>query len=352
MISSVGHDATTTCSSIRAGLSRPSELDFGTLDEDMIPVRVMGHPIDSITNGYYFIGRWLRLAERAVADLINNIGSVESDLSFYWEKAGLIVVIPDTVDRYLITVPIDDEYIVRKYVEKILQLSNINIALKQVKIIRKGHAGTAAAIKLAIDSFELDIVNHFLVLAVDSYVEVTSLSWLSGCGRLKLANQPAGLMPGEAAACFLVGRREFLSPNSKNSGLQVLGVELSSDPKFENFDSPNPGRVLANTVEKLLKDLAIPLPFSGDIFVDLNGENWRAREFGVALSSLKKEIFSSNISIMTLCTEIGETGVVSGSAALCMAAHAYNRHYSSSNVTLIISQSEDGVVGVTCVDKI
>src|SRR3954469_2360875 len=96
MISSVGHDVVTACAAIRAGMARPAPLvGMGLLDlESGELVPVIGHPIRGATDGFYMVGRWVRLAQEAVEDLLRGAQLPPADARDFWQGCHLILVTP------------------------------------------------------------------------------------------------------------------------------------------------------------------------------------------------------------------------------------------------------------------
>ena len=183
---------------VRAGITRPVPLTHASLPaEGPEPQFVTGHSLRGFTDGYYFLGRWLRLAHAAIEDLRERVSlPAEADVAF-WSRTGLIVAVPDDIeDRVLTSETIDDDYLIDRYALKLAGLATLPVDRAAIRIIRAGYVGAIAALRLAGDEIAKDGWDRVFVVATDSLVDGTSLGWLARGNRLKTPDRPVGLHPG------------------------------------------------------------------------------------------------------------------------------------------------------------
>jgi 3-oxoacyl-[acyl-carrier-protein] synthase-1 len=343
MISSVGRDVVTSCASIRAGVSRPSEIDYFQVldDEDAESVPIVGHPIRAYTEGFHAIGLWVRIALGCFADLTHYGNLPDRSNTAFWQKTGLILVTPLVdQDRFQIPESIGPERVREVYGYLLLDFLELSL---QVHLggVCMGHAGTALAVKQAKQEIDTLQVDRVIVLAVDSYVDPLTLEWLNHYNRLKTGENPAGLAPGESGACFLLESENEAKRRGAAISAFIKGVAVGQERNHYFAEEVNNGNELSNVIGQVIPK---KIPFSGDIITDLNGENWRAHELTSAMIKLAGQV--SETSRFTLpCDSLGETGAASGAVAVCMAARSFARNYDLNGQALAISSSEYGQVG-------
>ncbi len=106
-----------------------------------------------------------------------------------------------------------------------------------------------------------------------------ALNWLGETGRLKGDLNPIGLAAGEAAAAVLLEPSQ--RADQRTTIAHIIGVATGKDaPIGEGDVAPLRGRVLAEVLQPLLTNE------TADLYLDLNGEAWRAQEYGHALVGL------------------------------------------------------------------
>lgn len=71
MVSSLGYGVVQSCAAARSGLTRWAELDVDAMDDDELrSVPLQGHAIQGLTEGFAGLGRFLRLGDAALADML------------------------------------------------------------------------------------------------------------------------------------------------------------------------------------------------------------------------------------------------------------------------------------------
>ncbi|MDA8137276.1 MAG: hypothetical protein M0036_01380 [Desulfobacteraceae bacterium] len=353
LISSVGRDAATSCASIRAGISRIGPVEhFPVLDMDSQNARPLsGHPIRGLTDGYSALARWLVLSRLAFLDLVAFGALPSNGDTAFWQNTGLVVVLPVLDDdRLEYAAHCHPENIDATFVQPLLERLGYPLRRQNIELLAQGRTGILQALMKADGDFKSRRFARCILLAVDAYLDGSTLGWLAEADRLKTEERETGLMPGEAAAAVMV---EPLS-SAKSQGAKSLAtichaVHAEEIAPFLS-DTPNHGKSLSTTIKAVLKHPNITAPFKGDIIADLNGENWRAYEFGAAVSRLPREILG-DYQLVLPCTSVGDTGAASTALQLVIGARALQRGYASSHFCLIACSSLDGQVGAILLQK-
>ncbi|MEJ8857878.1 TIGR02270 family protein [Variovorax robiniae] len=146
-----------------------------------------------------------------------------------------------------------------------------------------GPAGAMAALAMAGQVLSRRERAICLVGGADTLIQLRVLRWLQRCDRLKTELQVDGLIPGEAAAFLVVES----PPGAVQRGAPTLcHIERHSFQGTEPQDAP-PDHSRAVALSKALRAVLPPGPSGydstiGRIYCDLNGENIRALEWGLA----------------------------------------------------------------------
>jgi hypothetical protein len=115
--------------------------------------------------------------------------------------------------------------------------------------------------------------------ALDSFMDAELLDLLAINGRLHGKTTPHGLIPGEAAALFL------LAP-SQQEGSGRLGTILSVFTGYERENLYSSKAVIGRGLAKPLR-MAFDAYAPARFLADLNGERWRSEDIGFALSGAR-----------------------------------------------------------------
>ncbi|WP_437541479.1 hypothetical protein WME97_27130 [Sorangium sp. So ce367] len=346
MISPVGLSAIATAAAVRAALSFPAELDLFDAElgdeADARPVR--GHPIHDFTEGFHLFGRWVRMAAGCLDDLVT-YGDLDRRDTAFWRGTGLYLATPvSDPRRFDLDAPMSSQEVLDVYGLRILSVTELAIPAAQVEVMMLGHAGTASAVQRASRAIQNGHLQRVIVLGVDSYLDAPSLEW--SLDRVKVADHPVGLMPGEAGACFLLEAEAAARRRGAPIHAVVQGATVGAEPNHLFTEEINLGTGLASAMAALLPEGAI---FSGDAFVDLNGEEWRARELAGARVTLGPRFEPARL--VAPASSLGETGAASGAIGVCLAARSFARGYDANGQALVTSSSEHGHVGAIRLSK-
>jgi 3-oxoacyl-[acyl-carrier-protein] synthase-1 len=349
MVTSLGFGVSGSCGGIRAGLSMPRLLQAEASDGEGQVSQVVGFPVPQIANGLVQAGAWVQLAKSAVEDLRHSAELPGDDDLGFWQRAKILGALPHLdPDRFGWGLQDLPEGPQNSFLHPLLGLAfprDTNAG----QWMALGHASTAALFMGARNELATRGTDRCLIVAADSYVDPLTLDWLARAARLKSGESPSGLMPGEAGGALLLETDEA----ARRRKAAVLGtleaMALDSvappppDPEDEDAPPPMPpaaplGRAIAEAISKVLPGV----PFTGDLYLDLNGEDWRAAAWGHAQVHLSKRIDWSSCRTFAPAESLGETGAASGALAVGLAL--FNFDADDTQDALVVSVAENGTV--------
>lgn len=345
MITSVGRDAIASCASIRAGITRPTEVaDYKYLvmeDQDMEPI--IGHAIAGISEGFHFTGLWSRLAKLCLQDLVKNAGFPGAANTQFWRRTALIVAAPHiNNDRFLRRASDDVSLLFGAYLDSVIAYFQWPIAMSQRYFLTKGSPGIFEAINQADGLIKAGVVDRVIVLSVDSYLSQSSLEWLATHGRIKTPNNPVGLCPGEAAACFVLEGRSLLNERQCKPLAEVIAAETGEETTNYVRDKRVSSAGLKRVFESVAKTCGLGEGVDATLINDLNGEAWRATQYSNARVSINA--IGTNAPTYSPAASIGDVGAAIGAISVNLATQIFVRNYSSHQYALITCSSEFGDV--------
>jgi 3-oxoacyl-[acyl-carrier-protein] synthase I len=350
MVSSIGADVNTSCASARAGLTRPSELSYIVVGPDGDSTQATGHQADYITRGFRGDGRLIRLLAGALHDLSANVVKevwppaidvyVAMPASFR-DDPGVEIVRSSSPWESAQTKP-TDLIRGRSIAAKAMAAAGIPSRIGGVIVITQGQASVGVALEAVALNFHSGHGRLALILAVDAPVDLDRVASLDARGRLKGPSVPAGAGPGEVGACMLVASNDLASSKRLPTVAQILQPQsLDAIPAF-NADAAPDGRALSTLSSAVVERLPA-FGFEPDAWciVDMNGETYRAREWGTALVHLSASLPSVDTQDVWLpARHFGESGAAAGLAATALAVRGFARRYAPATSALILSAAD------------
>ncbi len=335
-VTSIGPTVASAASAFRAGIVRSHPLrHFTGFDGDTEGNPITGRPVTGFTDGFAQFGLWLRLALGALDDLRCQLDA-DADQPSAWQGTALIACLPAlTPERFAL--PTDDVagLLREAFLDPLQQIAGLSFAQPHVHTCF-GHCGAGQAVHLARQLLAAEPkLERVLLVGSDSTIDAQSLGWLADQGRLKTAENPVGLIPGEAGIAVLVE-----PPRSAHGGrplgrLSPATISAGLGPEAANIDL---GRQLGATVQEALR--SADLTTGADLYVDLNGETWRTECWGIALTCMQKALGNHDLRTVIPGTSFGETGAASGLLALALATRAFVRGHARSKTAAVVSVDE------------
>lgn len=347
LVCSVGADAATACASIRAGLSRPTALTYHQVldveEHEMTPLT--GHPAWTLTEGMAAPARWRVLSEGALKDLAGTSAFPDETDQAFWDQTALIAVTPVLDDARFFHVPsCHSDRVWDSCLGPSLEAGGIHVRRDHTRVVSVGQAGLFRALEMASHWLGQGQADRVIVLAVDSLLDPMSLLWLADFDRLKCDSMPVGLSPGEAGCTLLLETPRSADARGASALAVVAGTAVELDGAHFLSAEARSGRLQRAALQRGLKSRSMQGSFSGDVILDLNGEEWRAAAFGTALAGVSADELGT-FHLLTPAESIGDVGAVSCAIGLAMASRSFVRGYASSQETLVMGTSDYGETG-------
>ncbi|MCY1046163.1 hypothetical protein OV208_32935 [Corallococcus sp. bb12-1] len=333
------------CAALRAGITRPAPLDFQVASRDDLAVEaVMGHPLTGVSDGFSGLGLHVHLASLALRDLLH-YGKLDATDTGFWRDTALWVC--TSLPR--IEEEADGEALQRLLESRLCSalVHRVGLAIPpdQQRFMPRGHTSVLGGVAEAFEALSHGRVRRALVVGVDSLVGEEELQWFAFHRRLKTPEQAVGLMPGEASAALLLeSEGEARRRQAVSSGL-VSAVEVL-EPSLDSQDVP-PGLSLARVIEATMAQASR----IHTVYGDLNGEEWKARQWGSALVRLSSRPPFQAMRQSWPAISLGDTGAASGAIQLALACRTFLRNPSSGDTALVWSQSDSGAVASALVHR-
>ncbi|MFT4538698.1 MAG: 3-oxoacyl-[acyl-carrier-protein] synthase-1 [Planctomycetota bacterium] len=345
MISSLGESVVGACAAARAGIRRATEVETYVIgeDEDLDAALLMGH--SAIPAGHVAVGKARGLIQAALRDLRRSFDPTTCDP----KRTSLHLVFSDSF--YLEawasknSVPTDalariDESDAPNLLSWAASELSLSIPKEQTSSSLTGRVGIVPAIERAVAAIEGGTIDHAIIGAVDSVLEPRILDACMDLGVIKTKDNPCGIEAGEAGA-FIVLERAEGQPKTRlriDACATGTGTENRLDPEWK------PG----NRVRKVVGEALSKSGSSEGVDVvvgDLNGEVFRAHEWGHALMGRTKPSPLSSSEVWMPAASFGETGAATGAIAICMLAQASERGYLNTQRALVWLLDDEGHTG-------
>ncbi|MCI0400220.1 MAG: hypothetical protein L0Z68_02795 [Gammaproteobacteria bacterium] len=361
MVSSLAHDAATSCAAYRAALSGASQLDGRYIfnEEQNEFESVVGHQIPIVLNGFEGFARVLCIGWYALQDLLARIDIQAMDPS----RTGLHLALPIAWSRLK---EIAEQEAQLNLIDgadssgrkrsggdsgsfelllcaRLAELAQIRIPKQHWRTFESGHAGFAVALAAAMQDLREGRLTRCIVAGLDSLIDATALQWLSDNELLKTEQNPVGLQPGEAGA--VVCLETYATAQLRNAHVlaKVAAVALGHEPSHFFSGEQSLGKGLADTVTQLLTMMPRRVVARRWVITDQTGEPHRANEWGHALVRLVASKAGFEDAVTTYpAISFGDTGAASGGLSICSVVTAFLRGYAVSDDAIITSCSYDG----------
>ena len=336
-VSPVGHTAAVSFSSVRAGLARIGESpELRIRDERGRLMTVTCAAVAGITDGQRRYLRLFRMAVRAFAQVLIN-----ADLGGAGLKNTTLHIALAEPER-----PGMDHRVEQDLVRKMIQVLGLTPPV-QTTLTTTGHAAVFEALTHAMSALASGGIDRAIVGAVDGYLDELTLQWLKDTDRLKTEDNPKGFIPGEAAA-FLVLERQ--SSCAARGGRVLARLESSANSVEPNslYDKvPCSGEGLTGAIRQAIVASGAP-PEIVLTLCDLNGERYRANEWGLTLVRAFGEAGPPAVTWHPADC-MGDSGAAAGALNLVFASLAADRRLANGRV-LVWGSSDDGQRGAAILD--
>ena len=205
--------------------------------------------------------------------------------------------------------------------------TGVEFDLRRSKLIREGRAGALLALQQALNMLNTHRIATVCVGGVDTYFDLDLLDALDTRERLLHTRGPSdGFIPGEGAAFLLLGSPGASRHMRLNPMARTIGVGIGSEKGHLSSQEPHRGDGLADAFRALFASLPTNTPNVRSVYAGLNGENFWAKEWGVARLR-NSQHFESDHLIMHPAEYIGDPGAALGAILIGLAAIGLQRQY-------------------------
>jgi 3-oxoacyl-[acyl-carrier-protein] synthase-1 len=206
-----------------------------------------------------------------------------------------------------------------------------------------GHAAGLLALEAAQRRLADGTFDACVVAGVDSYMEPDTLEWLEHCDQLHGAgpfNNAWGFVPGEGAGALLLIRDGIAHQFHDNLLAQLLGIGTAVEANRIKTQTVCTGIGLTQAFRAALRFLP-----SGDritdVYCDMNGEPYRADEYGFTCVRTK-EHFEAVSDFIAPADCWGDVCAASAPLSVALAVIAGSKGYANGRTACVWASSEDG----------
>ena len=213
-----------------------------------------------------------------------------------------------------------------------------------IEVIAHGHSSGLMALEAGMDQITSGAAQLCLIGGVDSYIHPETLEWLEESEQLHSAgveNNAWGFIPGEGAGFCLLASTEAARRWRLDRIARIAAVAVTREQNLIKTDSVCLGHGLTAAFENVFQTLPDPGDRVDEIICDMNGEPYRAEEFGFA-TIRTNDCFVDAADFQAPADCWGDVGAASGPLFLNLSVEGHRKGYSRSLRTLVWTSSEGG----------
>ncbi|HYO67229.1 MAG TPA: hypothetical protein VEU33_14230 [Archangium sp.] len=328
-------------------------------DNEIRSVPLRGHTIQGLTEGFAGMGRFLRLGDAALADMLE-YGALTPELL---SGARFFLHLPDdTYDeahferfeqpfysegeldrarrRRREEHAVFREKLARRLPPELLSLHGIRVTSMACSCSFGGPAGFVACLLEAEQLLRSRATERCVLGGIDSHVAGDTLRTLHELGLVQHGHNPDGFFPGEGAAFLAIER--FSTARARGAPIEAwIGAAAytrEEAPRF--FGRPPTGSGLFRAISSAYARLGSPTPGVDLAIGNLNGSSYRANDFANALVRLGQTGLPRNFRHWSTAASFGELGAATGAVATCLGVRAFVRGYANAPHALVWLDSD------------
>lgn len=308
MITSVGANTEMTAASVRSGISAYQEsvvlnkqfnpMILSLVPEDALPELEDDLKQKTLTSRQQ---RLLRLATPAIQQLAEKLET----------PVPLMLCGPEKL-------PGRRSVVSDKFLKYLMLQSKVPIVLENSYVLPHGRASGLYALEAAMQLLESGKYSQVMVGGVDSFLDLYLLASLDIDDRVLAEGVMDSFVPGEAAAFLL------LKLADNDSSVKLYPPGLADEPGHRYSQEPYKGEGLSDAVEEAL--LNIQAPTIKTVFSSFNGENFNAKEWGVA-AIRNQQSLDSEFNMIHPADCYGDIGAATGPVLMALASIGMQKGY-------------------------
>jgi 3-oxoacyl-[acyl-carrier-protein] synthase-1 len=331
MVCSVGLNAASACSAMRAGISNFVELPY----HDNQGEPIIGAMVPGLTRTFKCEEHLIEMLAMALVDCLQK------------KTLGPSADIPLLVSLAEPGRPGGCAGLAGSIIGRVQKKLDMNFHPDLSHTIQKGHTGGFDALRIARKLLLDTRIPACLICGVDSYINASSLLWLDQHWRLKTDENSDGVIPGEAAAAVLLQRQA--EPNTK-IGVGITGLGFGYEKANVLSEAPLLGLGLTKAASTALAEAGIEMHEVDFRLSDVTGESYGFKEQALALARLLR-IHKDEFQIWHCAEYIGDTGASAGVSALVVAFHAFLKDYTPGDRAICYASAVPGERAVAVIER-
>ena len=233
-------------------------------------------------------------------------------------------------------------------VRKVFDRCGLELGPRRVRCAVGGTLGFLPVLTAAVRAVQEGSFQSCIVGAIDSNCDPTRVQELFQAGRLRTADNPVGLIPGEAAA-FLVVERADPGGQPPQSVLARVHPASWEHVPLSDEDAPD-GRPLISVVSNALAAAGCAPSTLGDLLLDLNGEPRPSVAWGNALVHAPGRCDVTGWNVDLPIATFGDVGIAFGPLAAALACRAFVRDYARGTHAALVHCYDSGSCGAWCLE--
>lgn len=191
----------------------------------------------------------------------------------------------------------------------------------QCMVTSGGSAGGFVLLELAEQLLREGKVDACLAGGVDCFTDIATIDWIEQFGRLQNSQNPNGLIPGEGAAFVLVANRQRATSLQLPVLCELLAHYVAEEPDPWFTGRPTMAKGLTEALQGVFDKTGVQ---ADPVYCDMNGESWRADEWGYAYLRSAENI-GNPLRMLHPSGSIGDVGAAAGFTCAALAAHSLFR---------------------------
>jgi 3-oxoacyl-[acyl-carrier-protein] synthase-1 len=237
-----------------------------------------------------------------------------------------------------------------KAVEKRLDRRFGAIVPQTVRTVARGHAGGLKALQVATQLVDSGM-DACVVGGIESYFDPATLAWLGDNRQLMQPDARSAFFPGEAACFMLIMHRAAQVGFGLPALAAIRSVGIAEERCRIKTDEDNLGDGLVAAVREAAGGFTAAGQLVDDVFSDINGERYRAEEWGMAILRTSTW-FRDPSAYIAPAGQWGDVGAASGTLLSMLATAGWNRGYARGPLAMVIAGSEGGLRGAALLEHV
>ncbi|WP_342376806.1 hypothetical protein NVS55_36305 [Myxococcus stipitatus] len=326
MVSSVGWDVVGSCAAIRAGINRFQEVDtFGARapHEEGEPQPVVAAPVLTERGPDWAV----RLLTLAIEDLLRNARLGRKDLSRL---------------RLVLSLPAPTRSVAHAALHQTLLptlAARTGLVTSASTVSHGGNTGMLQCVQDALATVGQSRWQGCIVAGVDSHLFSEELARLDRSGQLKSPRNRDGFIPGECATAVLLERRPEALKRGATPIASVVSAATSVEKSPFSAGAQSTGEGLTTALRGACES---GLPQGARwVICDLNGESYRAREWGLARVRLTQPLQGLR-RLWHPADCLGAVGAATGGVLMAVFGRALQRGYAPETSALLWAGNDEG----------